>query len=131
MTIESATNRGPLEVAATRVVESNAFALGVLLAFDGGAWVLADHTVAGRAAVGLVVASAPDHFLLVTARGEVVRWPEHGHVAVDGQARLWLGTAGGYATSQPAGAGVRTVQVVALVLDADHLLLFPPEPFTF
>lgn len=126
--ITSAADRGPLEIRSTRVVTTNAYELGNMVCMTTTGWQLADNSVSDRAADGIVVSAETDEFRVVTRAGEIVPWPEHG-VGTQGQL-LYLDTAGGLTTTEPAGPSVVTIQLVAKVMDDDNLLLFPQNPFS-
>ncbi len=118
--------RGPLDVDSSRVQEANTFQLGNLLALTSSGFSLADNTSGeGRAVAFVIHASASEYRIVATM--EMVPWPSHGQGTMGD--RLWLGTAGGYTTTEPRGSAIRVVQEVAIVVDDNNLLVFPPTPF--
>lgn len=128
MTTYAETKKGPLAVRATRISEPNAFSVPKLVALTASGWQLADNGDADTKAEGVVVAAEAAEFWVVTSRGQVVEIPRHGFgLRAD---ILWLGTAGNGTATQPAGAGIRVVQVVLKVVDSDNIILFPETPFT-
>ena len=117
MTISAATEKNPLETVATEVELPNSFTVGQLTASVDGAWALADHA-AGIPATSVVVYAEADIFSIITSAGQIWKWPGHG-LAVGPQ---WLGVSGGYAEEKPEDG---FEQIVAIVLDPDHLQMFP------
>lgn len=128
MSIHPPSKIDPLQFRATRIDEANSFQSGQFIAQDGASRVLADNTNRARPAFALVAAAAPDRYWIFTNAGEPVEWNDHGFSV--GTYR-WLGTAGGTTTPKPGGPTVQVEQVVLLVLDADHVQLFPQQPITF
>lgn len=124
--IEASTDRGALDVVSTRVVEAHSFVLGNLVVLTPTGWQLADKNDRDKAADGVIVAADVGEFRIITF-GTVFRWPSHG-LGTAAQ-MLWLGNAGGYETTMPLGAGVRAQQKIGKVLDVNHILIFPYEPF--
>lgn len=113
-----------LTVRSTRVVEANSYQVGDLLSHGAAGWFHASNDDPYARAVGFVVAANEGSFRVVTSSNQIVPWAEHG-VGNPGD-RLFLGTGGGYLSSRPLGPAT-SVQEVAEVYDADHLLLFPPD----
>lgn len=105
------------------------FSIGDLLNLSGGGWALADNTDRTRRAEGVVRSLDGSGYVVTMSRGEIFEWKSHG-LGSAGQ-RLWLGTSGGYVTSEPVGSGIQVVQEVALVVDDDSICLFPDAPPTF
>lgn len=128
MSIHPLTKKSPLEIFSTRVDEANSFVPGEFLAATPSGLALADNADRDKPAIAWVAAADPDRYWIVSARGEIVEWNDHGFSI---GAYRWLDTAGGTTATEPTGAAVEVVQPVLLVLDADHVQLFPERPITF
>jgi hypothetical protein len=125
--IDATVSRDPAGPAVLVPAAAGTFAVGQLLALPPAGWALADNTDGDLPAVGIVRSAGTTGARLVTSRGEIVRWTAHG-LGSAGQ-RRWLGTAGATVSSEPSGSAVRIVQEVIRVVDADHVLLFPDNPW--
>lgn len=117
------TEKVALDLFADRVVSTQQFSIGDLVALTSTGEALADNTDAEKRAIGFVAAaSKTEHWLIMGTR--LVSWPKHGQGECGD--RLWLGTGGGYVSSEPTGSSVVVVQEVALVWDENYLIVFPP-----
>lgn len=103
------------------VVQANTFAQGHLIGVGASGYELAGNE--GVPATGWVASATAEDFWLVTLKGEIVDWAAHGRGDVGDYA--WLGTAGGYVSSEPA-ATIK--QVILLVHGPDHVQLWPGDP---
>lgn len=113
---------GPLQAESWEETAPNTFKRGNLInrtALLG--WELADRTDPVTEANGVVLSAEAERFRFIPF-GTIVFEPEHGRGA-DAQF-LWLDENGGYRTDSPGGPTTRVIQLVAKVIDSDHILYF-------